>query len=118
MAKSADSIGTVVHYYDKIGVAIIELTGDLKKGDVVTFTKGENVSSCAIDSMQIEHQDVEEAHSGDSVGVKVGEKVDKGAVVTPGAPPSGGKLKGHKGKKAGAKKDGGGLLGWLTSLWK
>ena len=35
-----DLIGKVVHYYDKIGVAVIKLEKGLKTGDKVKFVKG------------------------------------------------------------------------------
>src|SRR3972149_1597881 len=70
-------VGTVTHYYDKLGVAIIDLTLDLRVGDLVRVT-GSTEFSQKVASMQIEHEHVEEAHAGDTIGLKVNQKVKPG----------------------------------------
>lgn len=82
VAAKPKPIGKVVHYYDKIGVAIVELKGSLKVGDTITFNRGDQELTQVVDSMQIEHASVASAKKGDSIGVKVAEKVKEGAVVT------------------------------------
>jgi len=74
-------IGKVVHYYDKIGVAIIDLSGELKLGDTVTFKKGDEEKSDTIESIQIERAAVESAKKGDVVGIKVNEPIKEGTEV-------------------------------------
>lgn len=74
-------IGKVVHYYDKIGVAIIDLDGVLKLGDTVTFKKGDQEKTETIESIQIERAAVESAKKGDVVGVKVDEPLKEGTEV-------------------------------------
>ena len=74
-------VGKVVHWYDKLGVAIIELTAPLSVGDTVKFKRGEEESQQVISSMQVEHQAVQTAKPGDSVGVKTDQKVKEGALV-------------------------------------
>lgn len=72
-------IGKVSHYYDKLGVAVIDLTsGGLKIGDEIKFVRGEDEFSQKIDSLQIEHKDVDAVKKGDSFGLKVNQptKVD------------------------------------------
>lgn len=73
-------IGKVTHYYDKIGVAIIELTGPLKNGDTVVF-KGKEEVEQVVASMQIDHAPVEEAKAGDVIGIKVETKINPGTQV-------------------------------------
>ena len=52
-------IGKVTHYYDKIGVAIVELDSDLGVGDIIKFTRGgEDLFDQEVKSIQIEHQQV------------------------------------------------------------
>lgn len=80
MAK-AQIIGTVSHYYDRIGVAVVELAKPLKSGEVVTFQHGDVVLVQPVESMQIEHENVAKAKAGTSVGVKVNEKVQPGTKV-------------------------------------
>ncbi len=74
-------IGKVVHYYDKIGVAIIDLAGDLKLGDTVTFKKGEEEKTETIESIQIERSAVDSAKKGDVVGIRVNEPLKEGTEV-------------------------------------
>lgn len=75
-------IGKVTHYYDKIGVAIVELAGNLKLGDSVTFKKGDDeLLTQTVESMQIEKAGVDKAGKGDTIGLKVDEAVKEGAEV-------------------------------------
>lgn len=66
-------IGTVTHYYDKIGVAVIKLEkADLKVGDKIKLilTDGSDFTQ-EVTSMQIEHAEIEIARAGDEFGLKV-----------------------------------------------
>jgi len=74
-------IGKVVHYYDKIGVAIVDLNGPLRLGDQVTFKKGDDEKTATIESIQIERSAVEQAGKGDVVGVHVDEPLKEGTEV-------------------------------------
>ncbi len=75
-------IGKVVHYYDKIGVAVVELAGPLAKGDTIKFVKnGEELFGQQVASMQSEHQDIDKAKKGESVGMKVDQAVKDGVEV-------------------------------------
>jgi len=73
--RKLKEVGTVIHYFSNIGVAIVELSDTLSVGDHV-LTKGmtTNVEQ-TVDSMQIEHATVEKAGVGASVGIKVAQKV-------------------------------------------
>lgn len=74
-------IGIVTHYYGNINVAIITLTGKLSKGDKVKFEGGKTEFEQTIESMQIDHKEIDSAKKGDIVGVKVNEKISDGADV-------------------------------------
>lgn len=81
----AGSLGKVVHYYDKIGVAILELTAPLTVGELVTFQRGDReLFTQPVSSMQINHAPVERAKKGAVVGVKVVQFVDRGTMVLRG----------------------------------
>ena len=71
-------IGIITHYFGNIGVAVIELSDTLKVGDNIRIVGGETDFTQIIDSMEVEHKKVEEAKKGDSVGLKVGQKVREG----------------------------------------
>ncbi|OGY07924.1 MAG: hypothetical protein A2700_01335 [Candidatus Blackburnbacteria bacterium RIFCSPHIGHO2_01_FULL_44_64] len=80
--KDLNLVGEVAHFYDKIGVAAINLTGNLKVGDTVRFVRGgEELFDQEVTSMQIEHQRVEAAKAGDSIGLQTTTAVKEGAEV-------------------------------------
>ena len=75
-------VGEVTHYYDKIGVAIVELDGTLAVGDTVKFVRGgEDLFEQKVDSMQIEHEKIESAKKGDVIGLETDEEIKEGAEV-------------------------------------
>jgi putative protease len=75
-------VGKVIHYYDKIGVAIVELDGTLSVGDRIKFVRGgEDLFEQAVDSIQIEHSKVDSANKGDVVGLKADEAVKESTEV-------------------------------------
>ena len=68
-------IGRVTHFFSKISVAVIELTTPLSIGETIVF-KGPNTDfEQVVDSMQIEHENVEKAEAGQSIGLKVTQRV-------------------------------------------
>lgn len=74
-------VGKVTHYYNKIGVAIVELEDDLAYGDSISIEGATTNIQQTVDSMQIEHEPVKAAHKGDAVGLKVSDAVRPGDVV-------------------------------------
>lgn len=74
-------VGKVIHYYSKIGVAVIELSGKLKVGDEILFEGATTNLKQTIESMQIEHEQVEEAKKGQAIGLKVEDRVKEGDQV-------------------------------------
>lgn len=79
-------IGKITHYFDRINVGIIELSEALRVGDTVHIKGHSSDFTQNVDSMQIEHLVVSEAKSGDSVGIKVTQKIhpnDRVYLVTP-----------------------------------
>ena len=77
-------IGKVVHYYDRIGVAIVDLKAPLKVGDMIMLKKGGTIVPQRVDSIQIEHAAVAAAKRGDVVGIKVDTEAHEGTLVLPG----------------------------------
>lgn len=75
-------VGRVTHFYDKIGVAVLELTAPLRVGDRIKFVRGgEDLFEQEVKSMQLEHKAVEEVKAGDEVGLKVDQGVKDAAEV-------------------------------------
>jgi putative protease len=69
-------IGVVTHYFGNIGVGIVKIEADgLKVGETIHFKGHTSDFQQTIDSLQIEHKEVQEAKVGDMVGMKVSEHV-------------------------------------------
>ncbi|MFH1849456.1 MAG: EF-Tu/IF-2/RF-3 family GTPase [archaeon] len=72
-------IGKITHFFSKISVAVLEITkGSLKVGDTIHIRGRATDFEQPINSMQIEHESVEEAKKGQSIGLKVAEPVHEG----------------------------------------
>lgn len=68
-------IGRITHFFSKINVAVIELKARLNVGDTIAI-KGPNTDfEQVVDSMQIEHENVQHAEKGQSIGLKVAQRV-------------------------------------------
>lgn len=75
-------VGKVTHYYDKIGVAVVELSENLSVGDKIKFVRGgEDLFEQEVSSIQMEHEKVETAKAGQVVGLKTDQGVKDGAEV-------------------------------------
>ncbi|MFC1595208.1 hypothetical protein ACFL3E_02155 [Patescibacteria group bacterium] len=74
-------IGKIIHYYDKAGVGVLELSDSLAAGDAIKIKKGEQEFEQTVESMQVDHENVETAKSGDVVGLKLNGKTKEGAIV-------------------------------------
>jgi putative protease len=68
-------IGKISHYFGNINVGIIELTSELKVGEKIHIKGSSTDFEQAVDSMQMEHQDIAVAKNGDAIGIKVAQKV-------------------------------------------
>lgn len=68
-------IGKVIHYYGKLGVAIIELSEPLKVGQTVHFKGAHDDFTQEVSELQYEHQAIPEGKAGQQVGLKVTQKV-------------------------------------------
>ena len=63
-------VGKVTHFFSKIGVGVVELSDALKVGDSIHIKGATTDFTQKVDSMQIEHSKIEEAKSGDKIGLK------------------------------------------------
>jgi len=78
---SEEIIGKVSDFFAHPVVAGIELTAALKVGDKIHLKGHTTDLEMTVDSMQINNEQVEEAKTGDSIGVKVSERVRSGDLV-------------------------------------
>jgi len=77
-----EQIGTITHFFSKISVGIIELTAPLRVGETIHI-KGHTTDLVQqVTSMQVEHEQVQEAKAGDAVGIKVDGHVREGDAVS------------------------------------
>jgi len=74
-------VGKITHYFDKIGVAVVELNDRLAVGDKIKISGHNNEVVMTVESMQIEHEKIQEANKGDTVGMKVDQEVSEGDEV-------------------------------------
>ena len=74
-------IGKVSDFFSRPVVAGIELTASLKKGDKIHIAGHTTDMEMTVESMQINNANVEEAKAGESVGVKVSDRVRRGDKV-------------------------------------
>lgn len=72
-------IGKVVHYYDRIGVAVISLENDqLSVGDRVKIVTSEGEFEQTVASMEINKEQIQIAKPGDDFALKVDQPVREG----------------------------------------
>ncbi len=75
-------VGKVTHYFSDISVAVVALLLPLSQGDEIRIIGGDSTDfNQKVDSMQVDHKVVQKAKKGDSVGLKVSEKVREGYQV-------------------------------------
>jgi selenocysteine-specific translation elongation factor len=74
-------IGKVSDFFARPVVAGIELTGALKLGDKIHIKGHTTDMELTVDSMQIDNENVTEAKSGDSIGVKISDRARRGDTV-------------------------------------
>jgi len=74
-------VGTITHYFTNIGVGVVELSDTLRVGDTIHIQGVTTDFTQTVDSMQIDNEPVEEAGSGDAIGLKVNDRVREGDTV-------------------------------------
>ena len=74
-------VGHVSDYFARVGVAGIDLTGALKVGDTIHIVGHTTDLQQVVGSMEIDRQPVPEATAGQSVGIKLQERVRRGDSV-------------------------------------
>lgn len=78
---SKKEIGEVFKYFAEPKVAAINITDSIKIGDKIHFEGATTDFSMEVKSMEIDREEVESAKAGDSVGIKVPNRVRSGDKV-------------------------------------
>jgi len=73
--RKLEEVGEVTHYFSRIGVAVVELRAPLSVGDRILVQGSTTDFEQTVDSMQIEHKNVQKAAKGQSIGLKMRERV-------------------------------------------
>lgn len=82
MPEQKKIIGVITHYFSNIGVAVVDLKNSLSVGDSIRIVGGEDTDfDQEIDSIEMDHKKLKKAKKGDSVGIKVSQKVREGYKV-------------------------------------
>ncbi len=75
-------IGTVINYFEKIGITIVKISGNLTSGDKIKVYKdGEQVLFQQIDKIISNQTNIPFAKPGDVVGLVLDEKIQKGSEI-------------------------------------
>ncbi|MFL7893190.1 MAG: hypothetical protein ACK2UM_13555 [Anaerolineales bacterium] len=72
---SGKLVGEVNHFYNRIGVAVVDLVDMLQIGDQVHFFGRSTDFRQEVGSMQIEHEPITEARKGQEIAMKVERRV-------------------------------------------
>jgi len=74
-------VGKVTHFYNRISVAVLKLTGELMVGDKILIMGRTTDLTQYVTSLEIEHRKVPKAGPGMEVALKVAESVRQGDIV-------------------------------------
>lgn len=67
-------IGRITHFFSKISVAVVELTTPLTVGDRILVKGPSTDFEQIVESMQIEHENIQGAEAGQSIGLKLAQQ--------------------------------------------
>jgi putative protease len=74
-------LGRVIHWYDKIGVAVIKLDHPLRVGDRIKVKKGDDEFEDLVSSVQLDHRPIDNADAGAKVAIKLSKPTKEGALI-------------------------------------
>lgn len=80
--EKKQQIGKIIHYFDKVKVAVVKLSKPLKVGDEIRIIGGESTDfKQPVKSMEAEHEKIAKAKAKAAIGLKVKKKVREGYKV-------------------------------------
>jgi len=74
-------VGRVTHFFTRISVAVVELSATLAVGDTILVKGPTTDFEQVVESMQIEHENIERAEAGQSIGLKTEQRVREEDIV-------------------------------------
>ena len=81
MGEQLLEVGRVLHFFGHINVAVVEVTGTISVGDKIAIKGPTTDIEQTVDSMEIEHEKIKQATVGQSIGMKVKDRVRETDVV-------------------------------------
>ncbi len=81
LGEELQEVGMVSHFFAKISVAVIELKGSISVGDRILIKGPTTDLEQTVESMEIEHEKVQQAEAGQSIGLKVNDRVRENDTV-------------------------------------
>jgi len=75
-------VGKVTHYFPKVSVAVVEVSGTIKVGDKIKFEDHGATFEQEVESMEMEHKKLDVATKGMAIGMKVAGNIKPGATVS------------------------------------
>jgi putative protease len=81
-AANEEAVGAITHYYSHLSVAVVQMNkGTLRAGDTIHITGHTTNFTQTVESMEFEHQHIEQASAGQSFGMKVKDHVREHDIV-------------------------------------
>ena len=74
-------VGHVTHFFTRISVAVVELSATLAVGDTILIKGPATDFEQVVGSMQVEHENIERAEAGQSIGLKTEQRVREEDIV-------------------------------------
>ena len=74
-------VGHILHFFSKINVAVLELIAPIAVGDHILIKGPSTDFEQVVESMQIEHKNIQKAEAGQSVGLKTAQRARERDVV-------------------------------------
>jgi len=81
LSEELEEVGKVTHFFTKISVAVVELKAPISVGDTILIKGPTTNIEQTIESMEIEHEKVTRAEAGESIGLKVKDRVRENDTV-------------------------------------
>src|SRR3990172_1135456 len=81
-AANEEALGAITHYYSHLSVAVVQMNkGTLRTGDTIHIKGHTTDFTQTVESMEFEHQHIEQASAGQSFGIKVKDHVREHDIV-------------------------------------
>lgn len=80
-SKIGQPVGEVVHFFDRLNVAVVRLSDALQVGDKIKVIRGDDEFTDVITSMQVNHNNVDRGGKGDEVAILLSRAAKAGARI-------------------------------------